>query len=136
MGKMKVKKIAALMAAGILCTASLVGCGSGSDFAGKWEVKKLSMGDQTIEGDINGTPVAVAFQIELKDNGEGEILVAESDSEKINWEADGDTVTVKSQSGSTQDIKLTKDGDELKAEQDGTNMVLVKVDEFTERPAE
>ena len=133
---MKVKKIAAVMAAGVLCMASLVGCGAGNGFVGKWEAKSLTTGDQTFEGDINGTPVAIAFQIEFKDGGEGEILIAGSGSEKVNWEADGDTATVKSDGTSSQELTFTKDGDELKAEQDGTNIVLVKVDEFTERPAE
>ena len=135
---MKVKNIIALMAAGILSMVSFTGCGAGNDFIGKWEAKSITTGDQTLEGDIGGTPVAVAFQVEFKDGGEGEILVSGTDSQKFNWEAEDDTITVKSADGSakSEELKFHKDGDELKAEQGEMNVVLVKVDEFTERPAE
>ncbi len=127
------KKITAFSAAALLSIASLTGCGN--DFVGKWEAKSLTTGDQTYEGEINGTPVAVAFQIELKNDGEGEILIAGSENEAITWEADGDKVTAKA-SGSSEELTFQKDGDTLTAEQGGMNVVLVKVDDFTERPAE
>ena len=132
------KKITAFSAAALMSIASLTGCGSGNDFVGKWEAKSITSGGQTLEGDLGGTPVAVAFQVEFKDGGEGEILVAGSDSKKFNWEADGETITAKSseESSGISELKFQKDGDELKAEQSGMNVVLVKVDEFTERPAE
>jgi uncharacterized lipoprotein YehR (DUF1307 family) len=129
------KKMTAFSAAAIMGISALTGCGAGDDYLGKWEAKKLSMGGETYEGDVNGTPVAVAFQIEFKENGEGEILISGVGSQAITWEADGDTVTAKSTEASegseAEELKFTKNGDELTAEQDNMNVVLGKVDEFT-----
>ena len=129
-----IKKISAVVITALLGILMLTGCGA-NEYVGKWEAKSLTMSGQTYEGDVDGTPVAVAFQIEFKEGGEGELLIAGKDNAKIKWEADGDTLTADSGDGSDK-LTFTKDGEELKAQQGTLSVVLVKVDDFTPRSDE
>ena len=113
------KKFAALSLAAVMLTSAFVGCGSKSsskdkDYAGKYELQKMSMGDESYEGEVAGTPIALMMQVELKSDGTAVENSLTGDNGTGKWEADGDTLTGKQ-----------GEGDEA------MEMVIKKVSEFT-----
>lgn len=133
------RKFAALSMAAVMLTSCFVGCGSkdssdSKSYAGKYELQKMSMGDETYEGEIMGTPIALMMQIELKDDG---TAVELDDNENGKWEADGDTVSI--EFGGDK-VEFKADGDTLTGTQgegdDSVEMVIKKVSEFTTKAAE
>lgn len=131
------KKFAALSLAAVMLTSAFVGCGSKSsskdkDYAGKYELQKMSMGDESYEGDVAGTPIALMMQVELKSDGTAVENSLTGDNGTGKWEADGDTVTIEIDGDK---VKFEADGDTLTGKQgegdEAMEMVIKKVSEFT-----
>ena len=138
--------------AAVLLGSCFVGCGSkdssdkDSSIAGKYEASKLVMGDETYEGTVMGIPIGTLMQFEFKSDGtvvyyeEGE---AETE-EDVTWKKDGSKLIVgPKEEGATDEygdeietIEFKIDGDNLTTEEDGMELTLVKVSEFTTVAAE
>ena len=130
------KKTAVLLLSMIMLCLCLVGCG-GSDVEGKWETTKVTEGGKSYEGEYNGIPIAVVYQVEFKSGGKGTITAfsvsAEDDDHDFTWEADGKTIKLTAGEGDEKDtMEMTLDGDKLSGSFGGVSVEMKKVDKFTE----
>ncbi len=131
------KQVISMMMAATMVAGLAAGCGSKSsskdkDYAGKYELQKMSMGDESYEGEVAGTPIALMMQVELKSDGTAVENSLTGDNGTGKWEADGDTVTIEIDGDK---VKFEADGDTLTGKQgegdEAMEMVIKKVSEFT-----
>ena len=122
-----IKKIAALLASGVLCATALVGCGGEDFYKGKWVPVEITEGDKTFNSDNAESEMGMKLEdfmtIEFKDDGKVDLNSGASGNAEGTWKMDGDNVIVE-EGGESQTIK--KDGDNIIMENDGVKIKLEK----------
>ena len=116
------KKI--LAAVLLTLTASLLLTGCSSKFHGTWKSVAVEEDGKkyTTDDDDYGDMVKDFMTIEIESGGEGTIK-ASGESKDMEWEADGDTITM-TVDGDDQDAEL--DDDQLVLDLDGVKVYLEK----------
>ena len=111
-------------------------------FTGKWELTEVTMSGMSIKGDLQGIPIAIMFQFDIKDDGTGVMFNNAGDGEEskrydLVWEEkDGGIIIKPAEDSEGKQLMLKPDGDSLVfgSELKGNKafMKLSRVNKFTE----
>ncbi|MCI7805244.1 MAG: hypothetical protein MR503_09265 [Oscillospiraceae bacterium] len=121
----KCKFLSALCAMALTASLTLTGCGS-SD-AGRYDLYSMTQDGETMTvKDIEEMYKEMDMELpemylELKDNGTGQLVMGDEDTEKVEWE-DG-VITA-----DDEEIKYTIKDDKLTMESDGVELVFEKAE--------
>ena len=139
------KKFTAFVLSAIALMCFLTGCGAKHDpkYCGKWEADYINVDGKKYEN--IGLPISALFRFALKKDGKVEwksavdnpIIQNANDDKDMVWkDADGNKIEIRvtdlSGKTETQKMEISYVDDALIIGDDGTEIHLVKVEEFTE----
>lgn len=139
------KRIIAFALSAIVIMCCLAGCGAKRDpkYYGKWEADYMTVDGQKYEEMM--LPVGALFRFELSEEGkvtwssavDNTVIQNANEDKDMIWKGiDDNTIEIRvtnlNDSKDTQTMELSYVDDALVIDMDGTQVHLVKVDEFTE----
>ena len=134
------KKVLAILAAVLMLTSALIGCGGGNSAAGTYKLKSMSANGMEFTREsyqalldlaaaATGTKLSVddVMKLELTNDGKFKISIYQEEDKEGTYKIEGEKITLSAPDGEAGDaIEGTLKNGELTISMDGTTVVFAK----------